>query len=350
MPLHRYRVIDAYTLEELTRRYIGSDARGRIRLLKLLDRVSTIPQPLKVRAAKDRNVEVREWLARYGQLEQRPQTWFNGDYQKEANDEQVVSTLMNDPDPFVRACLRENTNIGAFQLTWDWGGTKALRAFQMSSHLERLALMRNESACKWLFQNILNENSTLLELQPQERRELAWAAIGGKALKKLRDDEKAEIFSTTTQGEWRRGVLWHCSEEDHKTIDGALKDPDDSCRTVAHSKFNPERYVAKTWGLVIRRPAKMHQYEELALKDVYEKPDIPALNGLAHNALLTVATLEKVRDILDEHKSIDAYTAKQTIDKIVKASDPDDAYKLVPSIGFEGMSRIVIKVVRNIFR
>ncbi|MGB6476612.1 MAG: hypothetical protein WBF04_21390 [Candidatus Sulfotelmatobacter sp.] len=67
--LSRYGVIDAYTLEELRRKYKMSDVKGRIALLQQFwhrrsdSRPSApdMPFEIAVMAVEDSNVEVREW-------------------------------------------------------------------------------------------------------------------------------------------------------------------------------------------------------------------------------------------------------------------------------------------------
>lgn len=70
--LSRYGVIDAYTLEELCRKYKMSDAKGRIHLLKRFwnGRETSKPYPpnlpfeIALMAVEDSNVGIRQWVAR----------------------------------------------------------------------------------------------------------------------------------------------------------------------------------------------------------------------------------------------------------------------------------------------
>lgn len=68
MSLSRYAICDAYTLEELRRNYHNLDIQGRINLLQTLNESDHgIPFEIAVLAVEDQNVQVRQWLARYGE-------------------------------------------------------------------------------------------------------------------------------------------------------------------------------------------------------------------------------------------------------------------------------------------
>lgn len=63
----RYAIYDAYTTEELKRRYQESDTRGRIALLHELYASGTQPtREVALMAIDDPAAEIRQWLARNG--------------------------------------------------------------------------------------------------------------------------------------------------------------------------------------------------------------------------------------------------------------------------------------------
>src|SRR5439155_21360076 len=93
---------------------------------------------IAVLAVADLEVEVRRWIARNG----RYLDYKNTDSGDQANSDvhDLRKRLRADPDPLVRAHLRENPDI--MPLLARSGHSK--RWFDESSHLERLALVRNE--------------------------------------------------------------------------------------------------------------------------------------------------------------------------------------------------------------
>lgn len=102
MSLPRYASPDPYTLEEIRRDYEGADSRGRIRLLRRLGRDVGIPAALVTLAVKDENAQVRQWIARFGDL-----------YREHEE------LLRADQDEFVRACVRENSSRHHFKQFYD---------------------------------------------------------------------------------------------------------------------------------------------------------------------------------------------------------------------------------------
>ena len=117
MPLPRYAIIDAYTLEELRREYTIADAKGRVSLLKKLYRQSSYRIPFEIArlAVEDPEVEVREWIARNGKyLDYSERRWEGDKCIIEFPERNLEERLKNDPDPFVRACLRENETAFGF--------------------------------------------------------------------------------------------------------------------------------------------------------------------------------------------------------------------------------------------
>src|ERR1700730_7025484 len=96
MPLSRYSVPDAYTLEELRREYQTQDIKGRIGLLERLYKDDTVPpDEIILMALEDPDVNVRQWIACHAKYLER----------------NLIDRLKNDSDPLVRARLRENPAI-----------------------------------------------------------------------------------------------------------------------------------------------------------------------------------------------------------------------------------------------
>jgi hypothetical protein len=125
MVLPRYSVIDEYTRQELKREYANSDTAARLGLLERLRK--HVPYEIAEQAANDADVKIRQWIARHG-------TTFVARIASDSNGHRSLqNVLSNDPDPFVRACLRENPS--AFY-------PLSVRLENLS-HLERLATVRN---------------------------------------------------------------------------------------------------------------------------------------------------------------------------------------------------------------
>ncbi len=181
MSLYRYDVWDAYTLEELRRKYTRADAKGRVSLLKELysdSKGGLIPFEIARLAVEDENVEIREWIALHGRFL---------DYSQSRNERRndsiefpernLEDRLKNDPEPFVRACLRENPT--AFSGTGDFYW---MPYFQQANHLERLALMRNPEV--WcgndLIKRIFDHENHELGISLEERKELIAAFLTNK--------------------------------------------------------------------------------------------------------------------------------------------------------------------------
>ena len=170
MPLPRYAIIDAYTLEELRREYTIADAKGRVSLLKKLYRQSSsdrIPFEIARLAVEDPEVEVREWIARNGKYLDYSERRREGDNRIiEFPERNLEERLKNDPDPFVRACLRENPTTQHIE---DW--------FRDSNHIERLALMRNPHVSRSLIEQIFDLENQQLGISFIERKELVLAYL-----------------------------------------------------------------------------------------------------------------------------------------------------------------------------
>lgn len=140
----RYANLDPYTLEELRRKYNRANTAGRLNILKpykvqIVGCRSTlgraVPYELALLAVQDRDITVREWIARHISL-----------YCLDFNESQDISgpprnpeldlfeKLKHDIDPFVRAALRENPTFPV-----------SIDAFLSCNPMERLALLRNPS-------------------------------------------------------------------------------------------------------------------------------------------------------------------------------------------------------------
>lgn len=381
MELSRYDIIDAYTLEELRRTYHASDSKGRIRLLQKLHRDDRVaPFEIALMAVEDQHVEVRQWMARYGRLDYRDRAdgWnlvsvagevavqilntLGTPPAYEYPSRNLADRLKNDPDQFVRACLRENTNVfDPFSFITHWK-----EYFQEATPLERLALVRNPEVSRELIERIFDPEDQELEINLEERKELALAFLTNKealasskadaalvghpyppdgwawysANKFLRtlwelaskwpkeskiqlvvyrcvpaeDTTKAEIYRACDVPVWRQMILENCNADDTHTIEVGMRDADDMCRTLAYSKVrDPDREV---------------------LEALLQGEDKIVLGALAGNRALSVANLEKVKDRLDElNDDLGAALAKQTIEQLQKARAPKDPEEL---FGYEG--------------
>jgi len=208
MRLSRYDLEDEYVLEELRREYQCAEAAGRIRLLQQLQgprRDRQIPFEVARLAVEDASAEVRQWLARHGQLldyryretpieamarhvlrivsrasndglsmrgvEAVAQHILGGTQPagEEAPEKNLAARLRYDPDPFVRACLHENPGWAGFpRMSSDERG----RCFREANHLERLALMRNTGVSEDLVPKVFDFHETELGLTRKEREEL----------------------------------------------------------------------------------------------------------------------------------------------------------------------------------
>jgi len=197
----RYTAIDAYTLEELRRKYQASDTRGRIRLLRSLyhrgDEWSEAGVPFEIAemAVTDPSPEVRQWMARHGkdlnysELGERFEVRFP--------ERDLSGRLLDDPDPFIRACAYENPRIPPKH-----------ESFARASHLERLAQMRNPQIYgsdlfkedfpnfpgpyfeSELLEKILDCENTELGLTMKEREELLWAFLSNPSARTLLSNPK----------------------------------------------------------------------------------------------------------------------------------------------------------------
>lgn len=271
----RYGKLDAYTLEELRREYRDASAKHRIHLLRRLSSGEgtsqsrdVIPEEIATLAVEDPSAEVRAWVARHGNY----------------LDDRFEDTLRKDPDPFVRACLRENST--AFAWTWpdQWDAE-----FRTATHLERLALMRNPET-KWattLIEKIFDHEDSELGLDITQRKALVLAFLtnvaamrwsrkldpkdfvgnpaAGSTIYSNRthysklweltakwpepigivvyrymgapDETKARIYRTATDPVIRQSILSGCERRDVQTLEQGLQDDDETCREIAGSRM-----------------------------------------------------------------------------------------------------------------
>ena len=222
-------------------------------------------------AVEDENVQMRAWIARKGK-------YLN--YSEEGL-ENLEDRLRNDPDPFVRACLRENPTTYDFFADW-------VKLFIESTHFERLALIRNPDVDSELIEKLFDHEDQELGINLKERHELVLAFLTNKKVlsrfKKSRieprdwidrdaahqvclhysklwdlisrwpkdtntqsavylglwadDETKARIYKVCDEAVWRRCILMNCDPSDKKTIDLALKDADDINRDMACALAN----------------------------------------------------------------------------------------------------------------
>jgi len=279
MALSRYTFLDAYTLEELRRNYEGSDARGRIQLLeKLYTDNKGIPFEIKALAIEDPQVAVRQWIAQHLSF----------------GEEECVK---NDPDPFVHACLRENSRVFHGYTFAHW-----MSYFREATHLERLALVRNPNVHQELIEKIFDPEDKDLAIDLTERMELTfafltnekavaqiaadadiegyelpqdivpdisnplawshanqflqsiwdlalkWPPMVGRNLPYILyrhipadDDTKAEIYrkcDSPDRAHLKKAILENCTWWDKKTLNLGVKDADETCRFLAYRKVS----------------------------------------------------------------------------------------------------------------
>ncbi len=183
--------LDPYTLEELKRAYKVGSASDRVRLLRKLQTQHTLPYDLAVLAVRDSNAEVREWFARCGDFS----PWISRKFQvqrspglalgankawsqpqeahiAEANSRELVQIVLNDPDPFVRTCLHENSSVfyGVSDERW-------LKYFRDADQIGRLALLRNSKVTNGLVEKLFNLECSELGIDLNERIDLGLAFL-----------------------------------------------------------------------------------------------------------------------------------------------------------------------------
>jgi len=266
MGLSRYSVADEYVVEELRREYQTSDAKGRIRLLKRLNDITSATGRDIIRmAVEDPHAQVRQWIARYGSLS-----------------DDAKEKLRSDSDPFVKACCLENPS---------WHRQLLTMMFPNVSHLERLALVRNPRIDIELIEKIFDPKEQDLGIDLRERGELARAFLTNrnalarivrdaciKASEPARDylpyatpraeqflhkiwtlaskwpqdswipdwiyehvpapdNTKAEIYQKCSEADLRQTILRSCTDSDEKTLKNGVNDQDEWCRATACEKI-----------------------------------------------------------------------------------------------------------------
>jgi hypothetical protein len=261
MALYRYAAIDAYTLEELRHEYKNSDIKGRIRVFKRLQKNGChAPYEIALLALED--VELRQWMARHAAwLDYRDWDPDNPGERIGAPERNLEDRLRNDPDPFVRACLRENPNVfGVFDFLYNWKSY-----FQESTHLERLALVRNPEVAEKFIEHIFDPEDTELGIGINERSELVKAYLtNARSVRKsshnlwhfisrwptfpgcpqplvylfleATDWTKSKVYQACHEPELRRCILKNSTERDIDTLKLGMKDADERCREIALSK------------------------------------------------------------------------------------------------------------------
>jgi hypothetical protein len=128
-----------------------------------------------VQFAKDENAQVRQWIARFGDL-----------YREHEE------LLRADQDEFVRACVRENSSRHHFGAPGAWQ-----KDFESAGHLERLPMIRNPNVDDELIEKVFDLDNRELDLEMGARHELACAFL---------TNERALNRGQISYGGWCRHV------------------------------------------------------------------------------------------------------------------------------------------------
>ena len=283
MEFDRYDFSDPYIDEELARSYKRADARGRMDLLSRIagrqdKNRKSLPYVLALLAVEDEYVEVREWIARHGRYLDYSDSWSGT--RKDPKDN-LEERLKLDPDPFVRACLRENSTVFCAGLI----PRTAIEDFKNSSHLERLGLMRNPCIDPDLVEMVFAYDDQGLGVTYEERKQLVcafltnqsavsrsynssytyrgeyihadaqhfsklWRLISKWPIQKgdnvasavyvalgAPDSTKAEIYKICKPEHFRWQILENCSLDDIQTLEAAAQDSDENRRGIAEEKL-----------------------------------------------------------------------------------------------------------------
>jgi hypothetical protein len=196
----RYSNPDDYTIEELRRTYERSDGKQKIRLIRILQKKHELPLEIARLVVSDSNVEVREWYAKNGDFQPRISSKVykagegDGWELSRRTSHELENALRNDPDPFVRACLHENSHAFGSYSGEAWVGY-----FAAANHLERLAAMRNMGVDEELVKRVFDPDNADLKINIHERAELAFAFLSNEhKIHKLKDRallcEEHEVF------------------------------------------------------------------------------------------------------------------------------------------------------------
>lgn len=353
--ISNYRICDPYILEELSRQYTNGSPRERIRLLKKLGNENSLPYEIALLAVKDGASNVRAWFARNStSLDYRERDYTQPEATCEFPERNLVEMLRVDSDPYVQACLFENRCIMA-------GSSMSECWFTGGNHLQRLALMRNPWINESLVLKIFDYEDRSLEIDPNQRRELALAFLTNASALKDSHKDAADLFDpitgssravyfkmlwelaakwppesgvpyttfnsvgaedvtkeaafTAAGDEWvKRAILENCDYRDKKTIDLGMHDPDDICRETAYERVGA---------------LSSEEFDVLIAGE-----DTWALSGLACNQGLSVERLKKVRSRLRTLGSDSGdRQASWTIEKLERGVPPQDPRKL---FGYEG--------------
>lgn len=344
----RFSIIDEYTLEELRREYQSSAPKDRIALVAGLYQSGIIPPYDIARlAVEDQHVEVRQWLARHARhldyreaIDDDPANGFR------YPDRDLVEHVRRDTDAFVRACLFENPDIFANLSYEQW-----CELFVQSSHIEKLALVRNPNmqGVHKLLEAIFDPDDGQFKLTLSEREQLVNALLLSRQalsenhrkgssvfaqpwdarlfsrlwrlINKWPKDArikrniylyigttiktKAGIYRQCKQPTLRADILRNVEPDDSDTLELGMKDPDDLCRFLAHSKAR--NFSTARFDILIK------------------KDDVHALTGLAENASLSLSQLEQIKErlfALGAHE--EARWASETIDRLRRTQLPEN--------------------------
>ena len=160
MAYKRYEYLDAYTGEELRRRYQSLGPKGRIHLMTRLSREGQLSHEVVQWAVEDQNAEVRMWACLHFS--------FGSEHE---------IPLSKDPDELVRASFWEGI-VRADDRWW-------LENFKRASTMERLAMMRNPLVGLKLVHALFDPEESELKLDLWTRRDLAMAYLSNeRALKR----------------------------------------------------------------------------------------------------------------------------------------------------------------------
>jgi hypothetical protein len=252
----RYAFFDAYTREELKRKYQNANSKGRIELLKEFSEADR-PQEIELMAVEDPDPQVRQWIARCGThlkytsvLRQADDGWVH-----DKLDPDLYEKLKKDHDPFVRACLLENPNVSLWH---------PADKFSEATHLERLALMRNPEM--WLAEELL---------------------------KKIFDYEEAELgISNNERAELILAFLTNKAALDKLQEQAGLSGRSDRVSDYGYNKHSAESFLSSLWELAAKWPtAKLPApvpeltYSYVPVSDktksgIYQKCDKSILRGV----------------------------------------------------------------------
>jgi hypothetical protein len=252
----RYTFTDPYILEELTRAYKRADVKGRIDLLNRFSiEDETIPYELALQAVEDQSVEIREWIARFSRhLDYSDHQWVDDQEVVEHPERNLEQRLLGDADPFVRACLRENPAVFGHSVGDSLVEDKWKKIFRDSTHLERLALVRNPVVDTELIETIFDHEEQELGLTFEERKQLVAAFLTNENAVSRSYDTSREyrgeyIFADADHFSklWRLISKWEIQKTDN--VSGAvyrMLGAPDTTKAEIYKICNPEdfrRYI-----------------------------------------------------------------------------------------------------------